>query len=909
MPTLVQISKKKPKEGLSRNALWVRRVGVAIYVIVTIGMFVHPIFPRIFWTMALPLVPLGIVVAGFYPWRKVCPLAFWGLQGSVLKQKRGDKPRRVPKWLENWYPMVTLGILYFGLNVRLVATNGDGAFLGPFLIAIGLAAAGINYYFTGKTWCNFFCPVSIVERIYTEPNSLRREDNSQCTKCTACKKNCPDIDQENGYWKDVESLPRKMAYYSFPGLVLAFYTYFWLRTGDWESYFDGRWTRMYVPRNELFFGEGFFFAPSIPAFIASPLSLAAFMATSYAIFEGVERLVGLVVKDAELRRHRTLTLAGFTAFSIFYMFAGQPTLRQIPYGQAVMAFGAPILASFFLYKRWWRERSDYMGEKSARKLLKKWKFDEPPPDDPAGVFAYFKAREQAHEEMIGVYRDAVVECQADGVVTTAELHLLETLRAQLNISDAEHRRIMNELSDEARERFASERVLSAEQQLQFDGYRDAVSEALLHGAGERQLRKIRLEYDIDRDTHEGVLAELQGDRSPLRRKATDELDRLDGVRDKLKSLAPFRNTGALDLVIFVLLRQQERIIEQVVDTLAALDKSDKIRRALSGLRDPERDRREAALRSLARISDEELVKRMFEAVLDPLPEAAAEPDKAAFEATLKDLEFSSDPYLRAGCVHAIGHLGLQGHAKAVQEGLRDEEPLVRETAVQAAVRTRGLAGIELVEPLMDDPEPTVRRVAREAVERLDDEDHPRKSNPIRVLTDGRTLPPIPDGTFSTLSTLDRILFLRCVPLFAELGPDDLQDITAFTEEREVSPPEPICLQGEATDDLYVIIDGKATVSVAGARSSLFLVDRRDAAKIATGEKEVAELGPGDVVGELAAIDRSPRSASVRPKSDKVRMLMIRGDDFRRQVAGRRDVAPRLMSTLSQRLRGTLARLR
>ncbi len=906
MPTLVQISKKKPKEGLSPTALWVRRVGVAIYVIVTVGMFIHPIFPRIFWTMALPLLPLGIVIAGFYPWRKVCPLAFWGEQGRKLKT---GKQRRVPKWLEDWYPMVTLGVLYFGLNARLVATNGDGWFLGPFLVVIGLAAAGVNYYFTGKTWCNFFCPVSIVERIYTEPNSLRREDNSQCTKCTACKKNCPDIDQENGYWKDVESLPRKMAYFSFPGLVLAFYTYFWLRTGDWESYFDGSWTKMSVSQHDLMFGPGFFFAPGVPAIIASPLSLAAFMAISYGVFELVDRGLAFFVEDAELRRHRSLTLAAFTAFTIFYLFAGQPTLRQIPYGREVMAFFAPVLASFFLYKRWWRVRSDYMGEKSAKKLLKKWKFDEPPPDDPAGVFAYFKAREQAHEEMIVVYRDAVIECQADGVVTTAELHLLETLRAQLNISDAEHRRIMNELSEEARERFESERVLSAEQQLQFDGYRDAVAEALLHGSGERQLRKIRLEYDIERDVHERTIAELQGDRSPLRRKATDELDRLDHVRDQLRSVAPFRNTGALDLVIFVLLRQQERIIEQVLDTLAALDKSDKIRRVLSGLRDPERDRREAALRSLVRISDEELVLRMRDAVLDPLPEAAAEPDKAAFEATLSDLEFSADPYLRAGCVHAIGHLGLDNHTKAVHEGLRDEEPLVRETAIQASVRTRGLAGVELIEPLMDDPDATVRRVAREAVERLDDVDHPRKSNPIRVLTDGRTLPPIPDGTFSTLSTLDRILFLRCVPLFAELDPDDLQDITAFTEEREVEPPEPICLQGEATDDLYVIIDGKATVSVAGARSSLFLVDRRDAAKVATGEKEVAELGPGDVVGELAAIDRSPRSASVRPKGGTVRMLMIRGEDFRQQLAGRRDVAPRLLSTLSQRLRGTLARLR
>ena len=76
-----------------------------------------------------------------------------------------------------------------------------------------------------------------------------------------------------------------------------------------------------------------------------------------------------------------------------------------------------------------------------------------------------------------------------------------------------------------------------------------------------------------------------------------------------------------------------------------------------------------------------------------------------------------------------------------------------------------------------------------------------------------------------------------------------------------------------------------------------------------GEKEVAQLGPGDVVGELAAIDQSPRSASVRPKDGPVRMLEIRGEDFRRRVVQRKDVAPKLMATLSRRLRETLAKVR
>ena len=36
-----------------------------------------------------------------------------------------------------------------------------------------------------------------------EPRNLRPTVNSQCEKCTACKSSCPDINQENTYWKEV----------------------------------------------------------------------------------------------------------------------------------------------------------------------------------------------------------------------------------------------------------------------------------------------------------------------------------------------------------------------------------------------------------------------------------------------------------------------------------------------------------------------------------------------------------------------------------------------------------------------------------------------------------------------------------------------------------------------------------
>ncbi len=896
MATLVMISKKKPSRGLTRTERVVRAVLVAAYVLITIGMFVHPILPRVFWTMGLPLLPLGIVIAGFYPWRKVCPLAFWGDQGRRLKGDR--KQRRVPKWMETYYPLITLGMLFLGLTGRLLFTNGDGIFLGSLLIALGVAAAATNFFTTGKTWCNFICPVAVVERIYTEPNSLRREDNSQCTKCTACKKNCPDIDQENAYWKDVEAGSRRVAYFAFPGLVTGFYVYFWLRAGDWEAYYGGGWTQKLVDR-DLMAGPGFFFAPQIPAYVAAPLSLLAFCAVSFGLFALAERICLAFWKDPELTRHRMLTVAGFAAFSLFYVWAGQPTLRRLPLGTHIAAFVAPLVGTLFLVKRLRRSRSDFMEEKSAKKLLKKWTFDEPPPDDTAGVFAYFKAREQAHEEQVAVYRDTVVECLADGTLTASELHILEQLRSQLNITESEHKKIVSALSEEQREAFEGKSLISVEEELQMAGYRDALSEAMLSRGTAQALERIRREYGISPEIHAKVVAELRGEASPLAARAKDSLDRIDELRRHLVALAPLQNLGHFDFALLVITKIQSRMVARIIDTLALLGEGQRVHAAAAELDAPERDKREDVVEALRKVTNAEFVDRLAPAIVDPIPPADTPADEAAIDATITWMLDATSPYLRAGAIMGIGHLRRERFAEAVRGALSDGDELVRETAIYAALFAPGFVDEHALAPMLGDPSPEIRRAAREAIEALGDLDDAAaakasSSQPTAVrVVEGRTLPPMPDAAFSSLATVDRMLFLRFVPLFAQLDPEDLHEICSYARERTIRPPRAICQQGELSDELYVVIDGHAVVSVATDG----------------GEQEVAKLHPGDVVGELAAIDRSPRSASVKPKGGPVRVLEIAGDDFRRRLARRQDVAPRIMATLSRRLRETLAKVR
>jgi CRP-like cAMP-binding protein len=141
-------------------------------------------------------------------------------------------------------------------------------------------------------------------------------------------------------------------------------------------------------------------------------------------------------------------------------------------------------------------------------------------------------------------------------------------------------------------------------------------------------------------------------------------------------------------------------------------------------------------------------------------------------------------------------------------------------------------------------------------------------------------------TLSTLSLLQRVLFLKKVPLFADLSPEDLKHVAEVASEHAYPDGEVIAEQGEEGDEMHIVVAGEIQVLV-----------RHDG----DAAREVARRTVGEYVGEMAVIGQKARMASLRCAGD-VRTLSLDQWSFQRILRERPDVSLAVMRVLSDRLR-------
>jgi len=122
--------------------------------------------------------------------------------------------------------------------------------------------------------------------------------------------------------------------------------------------------------------------------------------------------------------------------------------------------------------------------------------------------------------------------------------------------------------------------------------------------------------------------------------------------------------------------------------------------------------------------------------------------------------------------------------------------------------------------------------------------------------------------------------LRNVRLFSGLDEKDLESLSEEFNERRFSAGDNIALEGEGGLMFFVVESGEATVEVHG--------------------DEVGTLGAGDAFGEVALIDRRPRTATVTAATD-LRCYGLPVFVFRPFVEARPEVAWKLLEAMADRL--------
>jgi hypothetical protein len=880
-----------------------------------------PFGNRLVWTIAIASLPFFWMAFGYHLWRRICPLAVAGQLGRLV-----GKPgtRKMGDWMGRNYLMVQLGLMIAALTLRLVATNGSAVWLAGFLGTVVVAAIAISFIYGGKTWCNFVCPVGLVEKIHTEPARAATgggDLTSQCAPCVACKKHCPDIDLEQGYWKEAAERPRRLAYFAWPGIVIAFYTYYFLVAGRWSYYFDGAWTRETdLPHHAL--APGFTFAPAIPRVVAAPLTLVAFGAASYLVFSAIEAMIA----RARLRRlpagasdddkaaiqtrvrHGMLAVAGLVAFNAFYLFAGQPSLRLLPSWVVHAWTLIVVFASTAMFVRRITRREDqYVHEKFAQKILKKWEWgDAPPSDKLEDIYLLHTERTKQREARLRAYKETVREMVADGLVTRSELVILDSLRAQLGVSDKDHQKIVGELSAEERQLFDPTYQGSVEQRLAREQYRKdlerIVVEAARAGAvpAASTLASLRGERGIGDDEEAAELARILAPGGPIAAIYDAELAhvaRLVAAAEATHEVAaPAPGAASGDSASLALLRHlaRRRAHEHAITALGVLAVMTK-RPEVETVRD------QAAARGVVRVAALGMLDGVDPALRGPLVEALQRLDRGdhAPLAAAPILAIADDPsrHLRAAAAVLLSRFEDEPSRARLLAMFDDAEPIVREAAVRAMGAKSRLTR-DLLTKVLGDPDAAVRHAAIRAVSGgASSPDLPALDPAVLAQTTrGVGKPGVyatldANAAMASLTTIEKMMLIRQVPIFSELAADDLEELATVVEERRVEDGRDLFKEGEPGDAVYLIVKGKVSVFTGGGDGAPARV--------------LSELGPGACIGEMAVLDAAPRSATVRAL-ERTRTLRVPGEGFKRVMSERPEMSQAIVAELVKRMRGLMS---
>lgn len=138
-----------------------------------------------------------------------------------------------------------------------------------------------------------------------------------------------------------------------------------------------------------------------------------------------------------------------------------------------------------------------------------------------------------------------------------------------------------------------------------------------------------------------------------------------------------------------------------------------------------------------------------------------------------------------------------------------------------------------------------------------------------------------------LTTVEKVIFLQDIDIFEFISTEDLSHIAAITDEVEFNADEMIFEEGEISDAMYMVIEGKV--------------------RLTRGSQEVMVAQKKDVFGTWALFDDEPRVATAKTLENS-RLLHIDKEDFIDLLADNVAITQSVLKTMVKRLRNLMTRI-
>jgi len=121
--------------------------------------------------------------------------------------------------------------------------------------------------------------------------------------------------------------------------------------------------------------------------------------------------------------------------------------------------------------------------------------------------------------------------------------------------------------------------------------------------------------------------------------------------------------------------------------------------------------------------------------------------------------------------------------------------------------------------------------------------------------------------------------LAALPSLAAYPPEELDVLLTVARARDVAAQEVLCKEGEAGRSCFLVVSGAFDITKLGTEGAL------------------ATLGAGTFVGQMALVDRSPRSATVTARGASC-VLEFGREPFERLLAARSPLALRFQEQIA-----------